>query len=105
MTKLHLLSVPLSSLVEYAAKAGADRVELYTGPYAALYDTDPEAAIAAYRPAAEKAHQLGLVLMSRSLCRSSQKVEPLALQLRLKAIGCLLLLMTGSKRSVQWMGN
>lgn len=49
-------------MVEYAAKAGADRVELYTGPYAALYDTDPEAAIAAYRPAAEKAHQLGLGL-------------------------------------------
>ena len=43
-------------MVEYAAKAGADRVELYTGPYAELYDRDPEAAIAMYRPAAEKAH-------------------------------------------------
>ncbi len=49
-------------MVEYAAKTGADRVELYTGPYAALYDTDPEAAIAQYRPAAEKAHELGLGL-------------------------------------------
>lgn len=49
-------------MVEYAAKAGADRVELYTGPYAAMYDTNPEAAIAAYRPAAEKAHELGLGL-------------------------------------------
>ena len=49
-------------MVEYAAKAGADRVELYTGPYAALYDTDPDAALAAYRPAAEKAHELGLGL-------------------------------------------
>ncbi len=49
-------------MVEYAQKAGADRVELYTGPYAALYDRDPEAAIAMYRPAAEKARALGLGL-------------------------------------------
>ena len=51
-----------AEMVEYAAKAGADRVELYTGPYAELYDHDPEAAIAQYRPAAEKAHELGLGL-------------------------------------------
>ena len=49
-------------MVEYAAKAGADRVELYTGPYAELYDREPEAAIAMYRPAAEKAHELQLGL-------------------------------------------
>ena len=47
-------------MVEYAAKAGSDRVELYTGPYSELYDRDPEAAISMYRPAAEKAHALGL---------------------------------------------
>ena len=47
---------------EYAKKAGADRVELYTGPYAELYDSNPEAALAMYRPAAEKAHELGLGL-------------------------------------------
>ena len=51
-----------AEMVEYAAKAGADRVELYTGPYAELYDHDPETAIAQYRPAAEKAHELGLGL-------------------------------------------
>lgn len=51
---------PDPEMVEYAKQAGADRVELYTGPYAELYDTDPEAAIAMYRPAAEKAHELGL---------------------------------------------
>lgn len=51
---------PDPEIVEYARQAGADRVELYTGPYAELYDTDPEAAIAMYRPAAEKAHELGL---------------------------------------------
>lgn len=49
-------------MVEYAAKAGADRVELYTGPYAELYDREPEAALAMYRPAAEKAHELQLGL-------------------------------------------
>lgn len=51
-----------AEMVEYAAKAGTDRVELYTGPYAELYDHNPEAAIAQYRPAAEKAHELGLGL-------------------------------------------
>ncbi len=51
-----------AEMVEYAAKAGADRVELYTGPYAELYDHNPEAAIAQYRPAAEKAYELGLGL-------------------------------------------
>lgn len=51
---------PDPEMVEYAKKAGADRVELYTGPYAGLYDTDPVAAIAMYRSAAEKAHELGL---------------------------------------------
>jgi len=51
-----------AEMVEYAAKAGADRVELYTGPYAELYDHNPEVAIAQYRPAAEKAHELGLGL-------------------------------------------
>ena len=33
-------------LIEYAAKTGADRVELYTEPYATLYPKNPEAAIA-----------------------------------------------------------
>ena len=49
-------------MVEYAHKAGADRVELYTGPYAELYPADPQKAIELYRPAAEKARELGLGL-------------------------------------------
>ncbi len=49
-------------MVEYAKKAGADRVELYTGPYAEMYEENPEAALAAYRPAAEKAKEIGLGL-------------------------------------------
>ena len=53
---------PNPVMVEYAAKAGADRVELYTGPYAELYDENPTAAIEMYRAAAEKAHELGIGL-------------------------------------------
>ena len=49
-------------MVEYAAKAGADRVELYTGPYAEMYAGNPLHAIEMYRPAAEKARDLGLGL-------------------------------------------
>ncbi len=51
-----------AEMVEYAKKAGADRVELYTGPYAKLYEENPKAALATYRPAAEKAKELGLGL-------------------------------------------
>ncbi len=47
-------------MVEYAKTTGADRIELYTGPYAEIYEQDPQRAIDKYRPAAEKAHELGL---------------------------------------------
>ncbi len=49
-------------MVVYAAKAGADRVELYTGPYAEIYAEDPQRALDIYRPAAEKACELGIGL-------------------------------------------
>ena len=49
-------------MVEYAAKAGADRVELYTGPYAEMYTENPMKAIDLYRPAAERARDLQLGL-------------------------------------------
>ncbi|MCQ2346124.1 MAG: pyridoxine 5'-phosphate synthase [Paludibacteraceae bacterium] len=49
-------------MVEYAKRAGADRVELYTGPFAELYDRDAAAAIEMIRPAAEKAHEIGIGL-------------------------------------------
>ena len=47
-------------MVEYAKRAGADRVELYTGPYAEMYCSDPEKALAAYAPAAIAARDCGL---------------------------------------------
>lgn len=46
--------------VRAAAATGADRVELYTKPYADLYPTDPEAAAAPYVAAADAARRLGL---------------------------------------------
>ena len=60
--RVSIFVAPDPVMVEYAARAGADRVELYTGPYAELYDTNPQAAIDMYRPAAEKAYELGLGL-------------------------------------------
>lgn len=48
--------------VEYAAKAGADRVELYTEPYASDYPTDRDKAIAPFVEAAKAARRCGLGL-------------------------------------------
>ncbi len=53
---------PDPKMVEGAKAVGADRVELYTGPYAEQYEQDAAAALAMYRPAAEKARELGLGL-------------------------------------------
>ncbi|MCP9612574.1 pyridoxine 5'-phosphate synthase [Coprobacter tertius] len=46
--------------IEKAAKTGTDRIELYTEPYAAFYETDPENAVAPFVSAAELARKLGL---------------------------------------------
>lgn len=46
--------------IEYAAKCGVDRIELYTGPFADVYASDREAAIADYVKAANLAVELGL---------------------------------------------
>lgn len=46
--------------IRQAAKAGADRVELYTKPYADLYPVDPEKAVAPYVEASRAAHKAGL---------------------------------------------
>ena len=53
---------PDVKMVEYAAKVGADRVELYTEPYAVGYAKDREAAIAPYITAAKAARKNGLGL-------------------------------------------
>lgn len=46
--------------IRAAARTGADRVELYTKPYADLYPTDPEGAVAPFVEASRAAHNVGL---------------------------------------------
>lgn len=46
--------------IEWAAKTGTDRVELYTEPYAARYPQDREAAVAPFLAAAQLAKSLGI---------------------------------------------
>jgi pyridoxine 5-phosphate synthase len=51
---------PDPAMVEGAKEAGADRIELYTGPYAWSYHADRERAIAPHIEAAQRAIELGL---------------------------------------------
>lgn len=51
---------PDPDTIRKAALTGADRVELYTKPYADLYPRDPEAAVAPYVEASKVAHGCGL---------------------------------------------
>ena len=46
--------------IKAAARTGADRIELYTEPYASQYHENREAAVAPYVLAAVAAHELGL---------------------------------------------
>ncbi|MBL7939954.1 MAG: pyridoxine 5'-phosphate synthase [Flavobacteriales bacterium] len=48
--------------IGHAAETGADRIELYTGPYATNYHTDRNAAVASFAKAAERALELRLGL-------------------------------------------
>ena len=50
------------TMIDYAAKAGADRVELYTEPYASLYPRDKKTAVAPFVEAGKCARALGLGL-------------------------------------------
>ena len=47
-------------MIEYAARTGTDRIELYTEPYAAMYGAGREAAVAPFVRAAETAREAGL---------------------------------------------
>lgn len=51
---------PDPAQIKLAAKTGADRVELYTKPYADMYPTDPVAAVAPFIEASLAAHKCGL---------------------------------------------
>lgn len=60
--RVSLFVDPQEQFIEGAKNIGADRIELYTGPYAHLYQTGPAKAIDKYVPAAKFAQSLGLGL-------------------------------------------
>lgn len=47
-------------MIEYAARTGTDRIELYTEPYASMYPADRDAAVAPFVRASEVARDAGL---------------------------------------------
>jgi len=51
---------PIFELIKGAKKVGADRIEFYTGPYAAQYAKDRAGAIAPFAKAANFANEIGL---------------------------------------------
>lgn len=53
---------PLEAMVEGASRAGSDRIELYTEPYASHYHTDRAQAVSSYIIAAHASQSLGMGL-------------------------------------------
>lgn len=51
---------PDSEAIRNAARAGADRIELYTKPYADLFPTNPQMAVEPFAQASLTAHSCGL---------------------------------------------
>ena len=47
-------------IIEYAARTGTDRIELYTEPYASMYPSDRDGAVAPFARAAVVAREAGL---------------------------------------------
>ncbi len=58
--RVSLFVDPQEQYIEGAKALGADRIELYTGPYAHMYPSGSQKAIEKYIPAARYAHQIGL---------------------------------------------
>jgi pyridoxine 5-phosphate synthase len=58
--RVSLFTDPDETIIEAAKATGADRIELYTESYAALYAENPVLALAPYIRAAIKANELGL---------------------------------------------
>lgn len=51
---------PILETIDYAKKTGANRIELYTGPYAEAYEENREKAISPFVAAAAHAKEIGL---------------------------------------------
>ena len=58
--RVSLFVDPVIEMVEGAAEAGADRIELYTEPYAVTFPSDREKAVNSYVSAANRARELGM---------------------------------------------
>jgi pyridoxine 5-phosphate synthase len=58
--RVSLFIEPIEQFIEGAKKAGADRIEFYTGPYARNYLVSPQKAIEKYVTTANYASQIGL---------------------------------------------
>lgn len=59
-TRVSIFIDPSPSMAEGAANVGADRIELYTEPYAKHYHQNKEQAVKAYQLTAQVAHASGL---------------------------------------------
>ncbi|MBX7107136.1 MAG: pyridoxine 5'-phosphate synthase [Chitinophagales bacterium] len=60
--RVSLFIDPIEQFIEMAKTIGAERVELYTGPYAALFAEHKQSAIESYVHAAKYAAEIGLEL-------------------------------------------
>lgn len=60
--RVSLFADPDLNQLDQAAAIGADRIELYTGPYALAYEQNREAAVSAYREAAIHCQKLNIGL-------------------------------------------
>ncbi len=61
-TRVSIFVDPEARMVEAAARAGADRIELYTEPYASSYHKNREAAVKPYIEASKVAREVKLGL-------------------------------------------
>jgi len=59
-TRVSIFTDPDAEMVVGAKNVGADRIELYTEPYAVNYEADRNKAIAGYKAATNKAIELGM---------------------------------------------
>lgn len=60
--RVSLFADPDESIIEGAKEIGADRVELYTGPFAWEFEKNPDLAVSSYLKASQRAKELGIGL-------------------------------------------
>lgn len=58
--RVSLFIDPIEQFIEGAKTIGTDRIELYTGPFAHIFITNPQKSIEPYTIAAKYAHNIGL---------------------------------------------